>query len=149
MVQVKTSRSSSSVKEQRRKSLRIQISSEVKFKIYSGYQQNFQNSFYQAKMLNISEGGTLLVSKKYVPEGSLISMVLKLKGFENLEDILGKVKRADKGNKGVYFLGVEFCRPQKNFAFPSFQNNQIFPQFSDFSEKLRRVLLKHLRPHTS
>ncbi len=149
MAQVKTSRSGNSVKEQRRKSLRIQISSEVKFKIYSDYQQNFQNSFYQAKMLNISEGGTLLISKKYVPEGSLVNMVLKLKGFENLEDILGKVKRADKGNNGVYFLGVEFCRPQKNFSAPSFQNKQIYPQFSDFSEKLRRVLLKHLRPHTS
>lgn len=149
MAQVKTSRSSNSVKEQRRKSWRIQISSEVKFKIYSDYQQDFQNSFYPAKMLNISEGGTLLISKKYVPEGSLISMVLKLKGFENLEDILGKIKRADKGNNGVYFLGVEFCQPQKNFAVPSFQNKQISSQFSNFSEKLRRVLLKHLRTQTS
>ena len=144
MAHTKTSRSSTAVKEQRRKSLRIQISSEVKFKIYSDYQQNFQNSFYQAKMLNISEGGTLLISKKYVPEGSFVSLVLKLKGFENLEDILGKVKRVDKGNNGVYLLGVEFCRPQKNFDFPSFQNKQIHPQFSDFAEKLRRILIKHL-----
>jgi len=132
------------VKEQRRKSLRVQISSEVRFKIYSGYQQNFQNGTHNARMLNISEGGTLLVAKKYVPEGSFVSLVFKLKGIENLEDILGKVKRVDKGTSEEYLIGVEFCKARRDFVSPNSQRRQIDPQISDFSEKLKRVLLKHL-----
>src|SRR3970040_2682963 len=100
MAQTKAAkRTANSVKEQRRKTVRVQIASEVRFKIYSGYQQNFQNGIHNARMLNISEGGTLLVSKKYVPEGAFVSLALKLRGIENLEDILGKVKRVDKGTE--------------------------------------------------
>ena len=144
MVQTKTHKNANSVKEQRRKSLRIQISSEVKFKIYSGYQQNFQNGLHKAKILNISDGGTLLVAKKYVPEGNFVSLVLKLKGFENLEDILGKVKRIDKGKNGEYLLGVEFCKAPGNYSYPGKQNKEMDYQISDFAQKLRKVLLKHL-----
>lgn len=145
MAQTKaTKAAANSVKEQRRKSLRVQISSEVRFKIYSDYQQNFQNGFHNAKMLNISEGGTLLVSKKYVPEGSFVSLALKLRGIENLEDILGKVKRVDKATNEEFLIGVEFCKSRRDFSSPNFRKRQIDPQISDFSEKLKRALTKHL-----
>ena len=134
----------SSVKEQRRKSVRIRIASDVKFKIYSGYQQNFQNGIHNARMLNISEGGTLLVSKKYVPEGAFVSLALKLRGIENLEDILGKVKRVDRGTNEEYLMGVEFCKARRDFSSPNFRKRQVDPQISDFSEKLKRALTKHL-----
>ncbi len=145
MAQTKvTNKAAHSVKEQRRKFLRVQISSEVRFKIYSGYQQNFQNGTHTAKMLNISEGGTLLVSKKYVPEGAFVSLALKLRGIENLEDILGKVKRVDRGATEEYLIGVEFCQAGRDFPSPNFQRRQSEPQISDFSEKLKRALTKHL-----
>lgn len=145
MAQTKaTKAAANSVKEQRRKSLRVQISSEVRFKIYSDYQQNFQNGIHNAKMLNISEGGILLVSKKYVPEGAFVSLALKLRGIENLEDILGKVKRVDKGTNEEYLIGVEFCKARGDFSSPNFQRRQIDPQISDFSEKLKRTLTKYL-----
>jgi len=147
MAQSKTSpKTDSSVKEQRRKSVRVQISSEVKFKIFSGYQQNFQNGIHNAKMLNISEGGTLLVSKKYVPEGSFVSLALKLRGIENLEDILGKVKRVDKGGSEEYLLGVEFCQARPNSTSPDVQKKPSQSPMSDFSQKLKKALTKHLRP---
>jgi c-di-GMP-binding flagellar brake protein YcgR len=138
-------KATNSVKEQRRKSVRVQISSEVKFKIYSGYQQNFQNGVHNARMLNISEGGTLLVSKQYVPEGSFVSLALKLRGIENLEDILGKVKRVDQGGNEEFLIGVEFCKAGKDSSASS-QKKQKNPQISDFSEKLKRALTKHLHP---
>ena len=139
-----TPKAGNSVKEQRRKSVRVQISSEVRFKIYSGYQQNFQNGVHHARMLNISEGGTLLVSKQYVPEGSFVSLALKLRGIENLEDILGKVKRVDQGSHEEFLIGVEFCKARRDSTSPDSQRKQKDPQISDFSEKLKRALTKHL-----
>ena len=139
-----THKAGNSVKEQRRKTVRVQISSEVRFKIYSGYQQNFQNGVHNAKMLNISEGGTLLVSKTYVPEGSFVSLALKLRGIENLEAILGKVKRVDKETSEEYLIGVEFCKARTDSSPVHSRKKQIDPQISDFSEKLRKALTKHL-----
>ena len=145
MAQTKAAKkTANSVKEQRRKTVRVQISSEVRFKIYSGYQQNFQNGVHNAKMLNISEGGTLLVSKTYVPEGSFVSLALKLRGIENLGDILGKVKRVDKGASEEYLIGVEFCKARGDFSSGHSRKRQIDPQISDFSQKLKRALTKHL-----
>lgn len=145
MAQTKAaSKAVSSVKEQRRKTVRVQISSEVRFRIYSGYQQNFQNGIHNARMLNISEGGTLLVSKTYVPEGSFVSLALKLRGIENLDDILGKVKRVDKEASEEYLIGVEFCQARGNFSSGHSRKRQVNSQISDFSEKLRKALTKHL-----
>ncbi len=147
MAQTKANhKAANSVKEQRRKTVRVQISSEVRFKIYSGYQQNFQNGIHNAKMLNISEGGTLLVSKTYVPEGSFVSLALKLRGIENLEAILGKVKRVDKETSEEYLIGVEFCKARRDSSPVHSRKKQIDPQISDFSEKLRKALTKHLHP---
>lgn len=145
MAQTKAaSKAVSSVKEQRRKTVRVQISSEVRFRIYSGYQQNFQIGIHNARMLNISEGGTLLVSKTYVPEGSFVSLALKLRGIENLDDILGKVKRVDKEASEEYLIGVEFCQARGNFSSGHSRKRQVNSQISDFSEKLRKALTKHL-----
>ena len=144
----KINKTSNNTTKQKRKFFRIQISSWVKFKILSEEQNSLSSSF-TGKMLNISEGGILLVSKKYAPESSYVILVIKLRGFEDLEDILGKVKRVDKVKNGEYLLGIEFCKPQENFSFPSFQGQQIYPQFSNFTEKLRKVLVKHLPANVS
>ena len=134
--------------KQKRKYLRIQISSTVEFRILSE-EQNSLSSSSMGKMLNISEGGILSITKKYVPESSYVILVIKLKGFEDLEDILGKGKRVDKAGPGAYLLGVEFCKPQENFSFPTFQGQQIYPQFSNFTEKLRKILIRQLPSKTS
>ena len=77
-------------------------------------------------------------------ENSLLSMSLKIEGCEEIDNILGLVKRADV-DSGGYLIGVESITREKLFDILSSQEIEQIPQnMASFTERLRSLLNNYI-----
>ena len=94
----------------------------------------------KGEILNISAGGFLMFTDEPVMENSLLSMSIKIEGCEEVNNILGLVKRTDI-DSGGYLIGIESITREKLFDIMSSQEiEQIPSDVASFTERLRALL---------
>ncbi|HPO60856.1 MAG TPA: PilZ domain-containing protein [Exilispira sp.] len=79
-----------------------------------------ENNILLGYLLDISEGGILMMSESEIPEGRKLKLSIKLPKEINEGDTLhftGLVKRVNKDiNENFYDIGIEILEKDKNYA---------------------------------
>jgi len=96
------------------------------------------------EILNISAGGILMFTSEPVLENSLLSMSVTIEECEEIDNILGLVKRSEI-DSGGYLIGIESITREKLFDILSDQEiKQISGEVASFTERLRSVLNNYI-----
>ncbi|HEX9750711.1 MAG TPA: PilZ domain-containing protein [candidate division Zixibacteria bacterium] len=64
-------------------------------------------------LLNLSGGGVLISTTDTMEEEDVVLMRFDIKGFDSLNNILGRVKRVELRDDGERLVGVEFLSPRQ------------------------------------
>jgi c-di-GMP-binding flagellar brake protein YcgR len=131
---------------QRRKFVRLDIDGKISFNQLDIGNQNDQIGvkLEQGILLNISAGGILMVAKTEMHEGDYLLLNFRLKKNENLENILGVVKRAEPDQNG-YLVGVEFLTRQQLAEKQYRRLAQYLPQAAHyFDNELQRHIVQYI-----
>lgn len=59
-------------------------------------------------LLNLSGGGALISTGDVVTQDALVLLRFEIKGFDALENILGRIKRIERQADGESLVGIEF-----------------------------------------
>lgn len=59
-------------------------------------------------LLNLSGGGALISTSDAITQDALVLLRFEIKGFDTLENILGRVKRVEQQADGESLVGIEF-----------------------------------------
>jgi len=131
----------------RRKYIRLDVSSPIKFKVFNPPDLDLDLSDKQTSqgiVLNISGGGVLMETDYKVREDDYLVMEVSLLDAESLTGIIGKVKRVDD-DKDHPLVGVEFMTPEQlQEEMPPEIIDSIGEEIFSFDEQLRKMLLKYV-----
>ncbi len=132
----------------RRRYVRLEVNSPIKFKIFNPPVLDLDLSDKQTfigTVLNISGGGVLMESDYRVRENDYLIMEISLIGAGPLSGIIGKVKRVDGDEKERPLIGVEFLlADQLKEEMPSEILDSIGEKIFSFDEQIRKILLKYV-----
>jgi len=131
-----------------RRYVRIEISSPVHFRVLQLHRGKIRLSKRQipGEILNLSEGGVLLVTEHSVPEEGFILLSLNLNKLVVLEGVLGKIKRVEPSPEGDFLMGVEFVSKKELEKFASPQQIDLLPvKVASFDHKLKQIITSFLR----
>ena len=93
-------------------------------------------------MLNISQGGMLLLTSARLEPPDFLAISFEVPGLAGLSNVLGKVKRVEK-DKRKYLVGIEFCEVADFYSSVSMQNCRHLPKnLESFGNKLKDFLLR-------
>ncbi|MEW6050502.1 MAG: PilZ domain-containing protein [Candidatus Zixiibacteriota bacterium] len=96
-------------------------------------------------ILNISGGGVLVEVDQQLDEGDVVIMRFTLQDVENLDWVLGLVKRSDL-DESSYLVGIEFItREALVDLFTRAQMDLLPAHLHDFNEGVRMMLNKYIR----
>jgi hypothetical protein len=134
---------------QRRRWVRLEVFSpvEVRELIADEQQQSVRKAFKDKSgmILNISGGGVLLSTFDDLCEDDYLLMKFKIKDFDALSDILGRVKRVESCPDGERLVGIEFLTPD------SIKEPWLADQLADlvrdplgFSDRLHRLVSRYV-----
>jgi hypothetical protein len=131
-----------------RKYVRIELSSPVEFRpltLKKGKLKLSQKRAY-GEILNLSEGGMLLITDGPVSEEDFMLMSLNLNKMVVLEGVLGKIKRVEPSEEGDYLVGVEFTSREELEKFASLKQIEGLPiKVTGFRRELQKILSGYLR----
>ncbi|OQX92739.1 MAG: hypothetical protein B6D58_01510 [candidate division Zixibacteria bacterium 4484_95] len=129
---------------QRRKFVRIDISGDITYKVLdvSKREHGLIGIEKKGELLNISAGGILVVTAEKLNQGDHLLMNFRLKNSQNLENILGLVKRVDE-QEGEYIVGIEFLvKEQLLETFPPDLAELLPPDIGYFNDELQKVIIQ-------
>lgn len=133
---------------QGRKYVRVEVNSPVDFRLLllKRGRINLSKDRCPGKILNLSCGGMLLETGKAIPDGAFLLLRLDLNGLVILEGVLGKIKRVEPTEDGVYLVGVEFCSKEELEKLTSKEKIQKLPvKVASFNQKLEEVIWGYIR----
>lgn len=131
-----------------RKYVRVELSSPVQFRLLTCEKRNIRLSETPspAEILNLSEGGMLLVTDSVVPEEGFMLLTLSLNQLVVLDGVLAKIKRAECSGGGDFLVGLEFVSRQELERLTSPQEiERLSVRVTSFDGKLREILSSYLR----
>lgn len=136
-------------KEDQRRFVRLEISSPMdlrKIKDISGnFWPNGDRRMIDGVILNISGGGVLIETDQPVNEGDVVSMHFTLQSVENIDHVLGLVKRADR-DEGSFLIGIEFItRESLADLFTEGELELLSEDMTAFDDQVRAVLNKYVQ----
>ncbi|MCI0530636.1 MAG: PilZ domain-containing protein [candidate division Zixibacteria bacterium] len=139
---VKKSKSS---KTQKRRHLRIRLTTKATLKPYPPYNSRGKavpNKTFDATILNISQGGVLVVTSNQMPPGQLLTLNFQAPNLGWFNNVVGKVKRVEPERK-KYLVGIEFCDLSEFYTGISLlKSGQLPNNLESFSNKLQNLLLR-------
>ena len=98
----------------------------------------------KGEILNISAGGFLMFTSEPVMENTLLSMSLKIEGCDEVNNILGLVKRSEI-DSGGYLVGIESITREKLYDILDSQEIERIPaDVASFTERLRALLNNYI-----
>ncbi|OGC90617.1 MAG: hypothetical protein A2142_04075 [candidate division Zixibacteria bacterium RBG_16_48_11] len=128
-----------------RKYIRFEIKTKVRFQLvfHSNHQPPAASTkTFQGAMLNISQGGMLLLTSARLEPPDFLAISFEVPGLAGLSNVLGKVKRVEK-DKRKYLVGIEFCEVADFYSSVSMQNCRHLPKnLESFGNKLKDFLLR-------
>lgn len=136
-------------KDERRRYVRLEISSPMEMRKIKDIGGRFWPSgeprVVNGLILNMSASGVLLEVTEPVNEGDVVVMQFILQEVEQLDHVLGLVKRADYDGE-AYLIGIEFItRNDLRDSFTELEMTELAPDMTDFDETVRTVLNKYIR----
>lgn len=136
----------------RRRYIRLDVDSPIKFKQFDPYKPDStmdEKQLSNGRILNISGGGVLLETDFPINEDDFVMMEFTLCQTEKLSGIIGKVKRVDADDSeekplvGVEFMTAEQLREE----LPEEAIKSMGDDAFSFDEQIRKMLLKHVFAH--
>jgi len=132
-----------------RKYVRIELSSPVAFRFLSCSQGELQvaDEETSGEILNLSEGGMLLLTDSPVQEQGFALMTLNLNRLAFLDGVLVKIKRVEASGEGDYLVGMEFTsRGELEDKLSSPEQLENLPvKVESFDRKMRETISRFLR----
>lgn len=96
------------------------------------------------EILNISAGGILMFTDEPVLENSLLSMSVTIEDCNEIDNILGLVKRSEI-DSGGYLVGIESITREKLFDMLSEKEIELISgDVASFTERLRSLLNNYI-----
>jgi len=130
---------------QKRRFIRLELKSKVKFKRVlhthnNGQLYSLRNS--PGLMLNISRGGMLMLTSAELEQDDFLAISFEIPRLASLNNVLGKVKRVEKDKK-KYLVGIEFCELADFYPYMSIRNSASLPRgLESFRHKFEDLLLR-------
>lgn len=128
-----------------RKYIRLEIKTKLRFQLvfHSNHQPLAASTkILQGTMLNISQGGMLLLTSAELEPPDFLAVSFEMPGLARLSNVLGKVKRVEKNQK-KYLVGIEFCEVADFYSSVSMQNCRQLPKnLESFRNKVKDLLLR-------
>jgi hypothetical protein len=131
-----------------RKYVRIELSSPVRFRLVTCSRRKLKIAGEEAsgEILNLSEGGVLLLTDAPVPEQGFALMTLGLNKLAVLDGVLGKIKRVEASGEGDFLVGVEFTSRGELEKLSSPEQLENLPvKVESFDHKMRETISGFLR----
>ena len=134
--------------EDRRRFIRLEISSPMSLKKLKDVEGNYwlQGDWHviNGQILNISAGGVLVDLDQAVDAGDVVSMHFTLQETEALDNVLGLVKRSDCEPDGC-LAGIEFTSCERLMdQFSEAELDLLGEHHEHFSTSVRQVLEKYV-----
>ena len=131
-----------------RRYVRIELSSPIGFRLLACKNGKLKLSKEKitGEILNLSEGGVLLLTDGPVPEEGFVLLTLNLNGLVILEGVLGKIKRMEASGEGDFLVGMEFASREEleKLSSPE-QIEDLSVKVASFNYKLREIITSYLR----
>jgi hypothetical protein len=136
-------------KVQRRRWVRLEVFSPVVVRelIADSQEKTIRRAFKEKSgmILNISGGGVLLSTFDSLCEGDYLLLKFKIKDFEALSDVLGKVKRVESCPDGEHLVGIEFLTPDAiSDPWMAEQLAELVDDPLGFSDRLHRLVSRYV-----
>lgn len=138
--------------ECRRRFIRLEISSPMSLNrvkdIFSNFWPNGDEIVISGTILNISAGGLLVDVESPLNEGDIVSMHFSLQECEDIEKVLGLVKRTDCQDDFT-IAGIEFVT--KDDLQDKLSNGEIEmldDNFCEFGDSVANILSKYIEKRT-
>ena len=131
-----------------RKYVRIELSSPVKLRFLacSRGELKIAGEETSGEILNLSEGGMLLLTDSPVQEQGFALMTLSLSNLAVLDGVLGKIKRVEASEGGDFLVGVEFTSRGELEKLSSPEQVENLPvKVESFDRKMRETISGFLR----
>ncbi len=131
-----------------RRYIRLEISSPMSVRrikdIFGNFWPTEQDFHIDGMILNISAGGVLVEVDQPLNEGDIVAMRFRLQDVEDLDHVLGIVKRTDQDEDaclaGIEFVGREFL----NDHLSESEIGLLDDKFDDFQRCVQQALSKYL-----
>ena len=126
-----------------RKYVRIELSSPVKFRLLTCSEGKLRITGEETsgEILNLSEGGMLLLTDSPVGGQGFALMTLNLNKLAVLDGVLGRIKRVEASEEGDFLVGVEFTSREELEKLTSPEKVQSLPvRVGSFDRKLREII---------
>ncbi len=131
-----------------RKYVRLELSSPVEFHVltHSGGKLKLSRKKSNAEVLNLSQGGMLLVTDSPVPSEGFLIITLNLNGLVVLDGVLGKIKRVEPSGEGDFLVGLEFAAEAQLEKLASAEDIRRLPvKVTSFRHKISQIISSYLR----
>lgn len=134
---------------QRRRWVRLEVFSpvEVRELIVDQDEHTVRRAFKDKSgmILNISGGGVLLSTFDVLSEDDYLLMKFKIKDFDVLSDVLGRIKRVEACADGENLVGIEFLTPDAvKEPWLADQLSEMIDDPLGFSERLHQLVSRYV-----
>ena len=134
--------------KERRRYVRLEISAPMSLRrikdIFGNFWPTEQDFFVEGTILNISSGGVLVDVEQPLNEGDIVAMRFRLQDCEDVNDVLGLVKRSEQDQES-YLSGIEFVtRDNLRDFLTTAELDLLGTSFDDFRQCVQKVLSRYL-----
>jgi hypothetical protein len=134
--------------DEHRRYIRLEISAPVSLKKVKDTSGQFwaQGEWHtvHGSILNISAGGTLVETDQLLEEGDIVCMAFTLQDIEQLDDVMGRVKRSEISDE-ICLAGIEFLtRQQMTDLLSQAELDLLGEKSCTFNEGVQRILRKYV-----
>ncbi|GAB4317112.1 MAG: hypothetical protein Kow0074_05510 [Candidatus Zixiibacteriota bacterium] len=139
-----TTKTTNTEKVQKRRYVRLEIFSPVSFCVVQIDKDKRVRTHPEKKagvLLNISGGGALISSNDRVGNDDLLLLTFDIKGFNQLSNVLARVKRVEECEDGERLIGLEFLTSEQ-VDDPTLADNlsRLPGNPMGFAENLKRIV---------
>jgi hypothetical protein len=131
-----------------RKYVRLELSSPVEFHVltHSSGKLKLSRKKSSAEILNLSQGGMLLVTDSPVPPDGFMIVTLNLNGLVVLDGVLGKIKRVEPSGEGDFLVGLQFAAEAELEKLASPEDIRRLPvKVTSFRHKISQIISSYIR----
>ena len=135
-------------KDKQRRYIRLEISEPVECMVLKSRGGDFWPDLtgpaFRGSILNISAGGTLIVTEFPAEEKAVVLLKMSLQDVEVIDRVIGVIKRAD-ADENEWLVGIEFIS-RENLAdvFSGPELAMIPENVASFDEKIKKTLNKYV-----
>ena len=134
--------------DEKRRFIRLEISSPMSLKRIKDREGHYWAQgdwqLIEGLILNVSAGGILVDLDQTLEEGDIVSMHFTLQNVEELDNVLGFVKRVDVDTDGC-LAGIEFItREHLVDYFSQAEMDLLGSEYTNFDTSVRQVLSRYV-----